>query len=81
MTARVLVVDDDNAIRSSLAQQLGEQGYEVLLAIDGQDGARAFDAEHPDLVLTDLAMPAADGFSLINHVRKHGLVESALSDH
>ncbi|PYQ61801.1 MAG: DNA-binding response regulator [Acidobacteria bacterium] len=53
MTARILVVDDDAAIRSSLAQRLGEQSYS-------------------DLVLTDLAMPNADGFSLIYHVRASG---------
>jgi two-component system KDP operon response regulator KdpE len=72
VTARILVVDDDASIRSSLAQQLGEQGYGVLLAIDGTDGSRVFDAQLPDLVLTDLAMPNADGFSLISHVRAAG---------
>ncbi len=72
MTARILVVDDDASIRSSLAQQLGEQGYGVLLATDGIDGSRVFDAQLPDLVLTDLAMPNADGFSLIGHVRAAG---------
>jgi two-component system KDP operon response regulator KdpE len=72
VTARILVVDDDGAIRSSLAQQLGEQGYAVLLAIDGLDGSRMFDAQRPDLVLTDLAMPNGDGFSLITHVRSAG---------
>lgn len=69
MTARILVVDDDAAIRSSLAQRLGEQSYSVSLASDGAHGAKQFDVELPDLVLTDLAMPNADGFSLINHVR------------
>ena len=69
MTARILVVDDDSAIRSSLAQQLREQGYVVTLAADGVEGAKLFDSQHPDLVLTDLAMPNADGFTLINHIR------------
>lgn len=69
MSARILVVDDDSAIRSSLAQKLGEQGYGVAMANDGREGADVFDTEHPDLVLTDLAMPNADGFSLIRHVR------------
>lgn len=69
MSARILVVDDDAAIRFSLAQQLGEQGYGVAVADDGAHGAAVFDSEHPDLVLTDLAMPNADGFSLIRHVR------------
>jgi two-component system, OmpR family, KDP operon response regulator KdpE len=72
VTARILVVDDDASIRSSLAQQLGEQGYGVLLATDGADGSRVFDAQLPDLVLTDLAMPNADGFALISHVRAAG---------
>ena len=72
MTARVLVVDDDAAIRGSLAQQLGEQGYAVILASDGREGSREFDQQHPDLVLTDLAMPNVDGFALIEHVRAAG---------
>jgi len=72
VSARILVVDDDAAIRSTLAQQLGEQGYGVMLAVDGHDGAKRFDADHPDLVLTDLAMPSADGFALIQHVRASG---------
>ena len=72
MTARILVVDDDAAIRSSLAQRLGEQSYSVSLANDGAHGAKLFDVELPDLVLTDLAMPNADGFSLIYHVRASG---------
>lgn len=72
MSARILVVDDDAAIRSSLAQQLGEQGYGVIVAAEGADGAQQFDRERPDLVLTDLAMPVADGFALIRHVRAAG---------
>ena len=72
MNARLLVVDDEAAIRSSLARQLGERGYDVSLAADGADAASVFDSEHPDLVLTDLAMPRADGFSLISHVRAAG---------
>ena len=69
MSARILVVDDDAAIRSSLAKQLGEQGYTVATASDGTEGAHTFESESPDLVLTDLAMPNGDGFSLIRHVR------------
>ena len=69
MTARILVVDDDAAIRSSLAQRLGEQSYSVSLASDGAHGAKQFDVELPDLVLTDLAMPRSDGFELIAAIR------------
>jgi two-component system, OmpR family, KDP operon response regulator KdpE len=72
VNARILVVDDDAAIRSSLAQQLGEEGYAVSIAGEGAEGAKEFDAQKPDLVLTDLAMPTADGFVLINHIRAAG---------
>jgi two-component system KDP operon response regulator KdpE len=67
---RVLVVDDDPAIRRALAAELGAAGYEVLEAADGADGLRQFEAHEPDLVLTDLAMPVADGFELVAGLRQ-----------
>ena len=54
---RVLVVDDDPAIRRGLAAELQAAGYETIEAADGREGLSRFDAEAPDLVLTDLAMP------------------------
>ncbi len=69
---RILVVDDDAAIRGALARELSLAGYEVVAAADGLEGARAFAAEPFDLVITDLAMPGADGFSVIRAVRGAG---------
>jgi two-component system KDP operon response regulator KdpE len=68
----ILVVDDDPAIRRGLAAELAAAGYETLEAADGEDGARLADSREVDLVLTDLAMPVADGFELIARVRKGG---------
>jgi two-component system KDP operon response regulator KdpE len=67
--AVILVVDDDPAIRESLAHELRTSGYSVVLATDGRDGVRACEAHAPDLVLTDLSMPRSDGFELISAVR------------
>jgi two-component system KDP operon response regulator KdpE len=67
---RILVVDDDPSIRRALAAELGGEGYDVLEAADGAEGLRLFDAHDPDLVLTDLAMPVADGFALVAAVRR-----------
>ena len=67
---RILVVDDDPSIRRALAAELGGAGYEVLEAVNGEEGLRLFDAHDPDLVLTDLAMPVADGFALVAAVRR-----------
>jgi len=69
---RILVVDDDPGIRRSLAAELGACGHEVSTAGDGEEAARATADAPFDLILTDLAMPVADGFALISSVRARG---------
>jgi two-component system, OmpR family, KDP operon response regulator KdpE len=63
------VVDDDAAIRGLLTAELRLEGYETLEAADGRQALDLLDLQ-PDLVLTDLAMPAVDGFELIAQVRR-----------
>jgi two-component system KDP operon response regulator KdpE len=70
MTARILVVDDDEAIRTTLMQHLRTHGFEVVAAADGVEASESFVARHPDLVLTDIAMPRADGFFVIENIRR-----------
>jgi two-component system, OmpR family, KDP operon response regulator KdpE len=70
--ALILVADDDDAIRNMLEQHLRLNGFEVITAADGRDAAARFRASRPDLVLTDLAMPRADGFEVIREVRAAG---------
>jgi two-component system KDP operon response regulator KdpE len=70
--ARILVVDDDPAIRRGLSAELKAAGYEASEAEDGGAGLRRYDSDEPDLVLTDLAMPVHDGFELIAGVRHRG---------
>lgn len=71
-SACILVVEDDPTIRRPLATELGAAGYDVLEAADGRQGIALFASGAPDLVLTDLAMPVADGFGLIREVRRSG---------
>jgi len=66
---RILVVDDDESIRATLAQHLRSEGFDVADAGDGVEGVERFTSSKPDLVLTDLAMPHADGFDLIRRIR------------
>ena len=64
MMAHLLVVDDDPGIRDSLSRELRAAGYDVSTASDGAEAVR-LEAQGPfDLILTDLAMPVADGFHL-----------------
>jgi two-component system KDP operon response regulator KdpE len=65
----ILVVDDDPGIREALARELRAAGYTTAMAEDGEDAFATFRRAAPDLVLTDLAMPSADGFGLISAVR------------
>ena len=66
---RILVVDDDPAVRRSLAGELEGCGYRVDTATNGREAEEASRSHRYDVILTDLAMPAADGFALISAVR------------
>lgn len=66
----VLVVDDDEAVRSSLEMLLEAYGYQVMLARDGRQGLAAFRANSPDIVLMDLMMPIQDGLETIALIRR-----------
>lgn len=66
----LLVVDDDAGIRDSLSTELRAAGYDVVTADDGRAGLAAFRVHTPELMLSDLAMPRADGFQLIAAVRR-----------
>lgn len=65
----ILVVDDDPAIRESLAKELRAAGYSTLTASDGEAALTSFQTRAPDLVLADLAMPRSDGFEMISAIR------------
>ena len=58
---RILVVEDDPAIQHLLGEILGDEGYEVRLASDGQSAIEALHAWTPDLILLDVMMPGMDG--------------------
>ena len=66
---KILVIDDEPAIRSLLAAFLRDEGFLVVEASNGWSGAEVAAAERPDLVLTDVMMPRLDGPGLIQHLR------------
>jgi DNA-binding response OmpR family regulator len=67
--ARILVVDDDADTRLLLKMMLAGAGYEVALAVRGEQGWKSLSASPPDLLLTDIMMPGMDGFALLERVR------------
>lgn len=69
MSGRVLVVDDDRAIRESLARALELDGYEVVLASDGAAALAAIRDARPDMAIVDVMMPNIDGLTLCRVLR------------
>ncbi len=68
----ILVIDDEEAIRTSFKLYLEDSGYEVLLAENGRQGIELFDREKPQCVLVDLRMPEVSGHDVIKHIKKSG---------
>jgi two-component system, OmpR family, KDP operon response regulator KdpE len=67
---RILVVDDERQITRMLRASLQSSGYEVLLAANGVEGFARFEDGHPDLIITDLAMPEMNGLELTKAIRR-----------
>ncbi|MEJ3659103.1 response regulator transcription factor [Actinomycetes bacterium KLBMP 9759] len=69
---RILVVDDDRAVRESLRRSLAFNGYQVELANDGQAGLDAVAAQRPDALVLDVMMPRLDGLEVCRRLRGSG---------
>lgn len=67
---RILVVEDDHAIRNGLTDALTVSGYDVLPVKDGYDALNVIHAEDYDLALLDVVLPGASGFDLLRLIRE-----------
>jgi len=59
--AKILIVEDNEMNRDMLSRRLIRRGYEVVMAIDGEQGINAAKSECPDLILMDMSLPVVDG--------------------
>lgn len=64
----LLVIDDDTIVRKSVVAYLEDSGFNVVEAVDGQQGLELLRAENPDLVICDLRMPNLDGISVLRAI-------------
>ena len=78
MNARVLIIEDEFAMRTALADVLAAEGYRVITAADGASGLERAIRENPDLLLLDIMMPRLDGFALCAELRRRGHAEPIL---
>ena len=68
----LLIVDDEENLRSMLGAALRHHGFEVVLGVDGREALAAVDEQSPDLVVLDVMLPDLDGFEVCRRLRADG---------
>ena len=67
-SAKLLIIDDDEVVRASIAAYLDDSGFQVLQAGNGLQGLEVFEREQPEVIICDLRMPQIDGLELIRRI-------------
>ena len=75
---RIVVIEDDPVLLRGLKDNLRLESYDVLTAIDGEDGYRLVHEKQPDLVILDLTLPRLDGYEVCERMRRNGLATPIL---
>jgi two-component system, cell cycle response regulator DivK len=82
---RILLVEDNEMNRDMLSRRLVRNGYEVITAVDGQQGAELALSERPDLILMDMSLPVLDGWAATRRIKGYdatrGIPVIALTAH
>src|SRR6266487_2471426 len=76
--AKVLVIDDERDIQAAIKMILDYEGYRTFSAITGEEGLRAIEEEHPDVILLDIKMPKMDGGEVFDTLRKKGMLSPVI---
>jgi DNA-binding response OmpR family regulator len=70
MGKRILLIDDDDLVRTTIQSILESAGYEVIQAADGEQGVDVYRTHAPDLVITDILMPNKEGIETIRDLKR-----------
>jgi two-component system chemotaxis response regulator CheY len=76
MAKRIMTIDDSKTIRDMLMLTLSDAGFDVVQAVDGQDGLDVMGDSRFDVIITDINMPRMDGYEVIRHLRKNPVHKS-----
>ena len=66
---KVLLVEDNEMNRDMLSRRLQRKGYDVVMAVDGEEAVKVAAAERPDLILMDMSLPVIDGWEATRRIR------------
>jgi len=72
MSQRILVIEDQEDNRAILRDLLTSVGYEILEAVNGEEGVRMAEAHRPDLILMDIQLPVIDGYEATRRIKAQG---------
>jgi CheY-like chemotaxis protein len=67
--AKILLVEDNEMNRDMLSRRLGKKGYEVIIAVDGQQGVDMASSYRPDIILLDMSLPVMDGWEAARRLK------------
>lgn len=69
MANKILIIEDDKFLRELISQKLLKEGYDIVEAIDGEEGLKKVKEEKPNLILLDLILPGMDGFAVLAEIK------------
>ena len=67
--AKILLVEDNEMNRDMLSRRLERRGYQVIIAVDGEEGSHLAHQEKPDLILMDMSLPVLDGWEVTRQLK------------
>jgi DNA-binding response OmpR family regulator len=76
MEKPILLVEDDKFLRELMVQKLAKEGYQVVEAVDGEEGVKKAKEGNPGLVLLDLILPGIDGFEVLTKIKADPLTSA-----
>jgi CheY-like chemotaxis protein len=68
--SRILLVEDNAMNRDMLSRRLRRRGYEVVIAVNGEEGLQKANMERPDVILMDIGLPGMDGYALTRKLKE-----------
>ncbi len=76
MPKKILFIEDESALQKTFGEVLRQEGYQVISAMDGEEGLRLAQTEKPDLILLDLVLPKLHGFEVLKKLKEDKNTES-----
>ena len=70
MAKKILIIEDDKFLRELISRKLKDEEFEIVEAVDGEEGLKKIKEEKPDLILLDLILPNIDGFEVLSRMKE-----------